>query len=95
VSSIPPAAAQTSGQAEPVAQVAGGQAPAEAMKGCLGFLASLIVVGVIAESLYKISPSAAYLFVAVVLIGYSATGANLDKVTGFLSAVQGQTGGKK
>jgi ribose/xylose/arabinose/galactoside ABC-type transport system permease subunit len=64
------------------------------MKGCLTFLTALIIGGVVAEQLYKISPKAAYAFVGVVLLGYASTGGNIDKVNSFFQAIYSQgTGG--
>lgn len=64
------------------------------MKGCLGFLTALVVVGAAAELLYNVSPKAAYAFVAVVIMGYAMTGGNLDQVTGFFNSIIKSTGGQ-
>ena len=53
--------------------------------GCLSFLATLLIVGAIAELLYRASPTAGYGFVLLVILGYMASGGNLKAVTDFVN----------
>lgn len=49
----------------------------------LGFVTTLLVVGAIGELLYKLSPTAGYGFILIVILGYMATGGHLETITKF------------
>ena len=51
---------------------------------------ALLVLGFAAEALYKVSPSAAYMFVFVLLVGYAAGGGRYVAVEKFIAQIQGR-----
>jgi hypothetical protein len=48
---------------------------------------ALLVTGGVAQLLYKVSPTAGYLFALMVIMGYVAFGDRASKLTGFLSTL--------
>ena len=58
----------------------------------LKFAVALAVVGGVAELIYKINPTASYLFVLVVIFGFAAVGTNLSNINTFLASVRNPGG---
>lgn len=56
--------------------------------GCITFIAELVIVGAIAEAIYSVNHNAGLLFVALVIMGYMATGSHLENVTTFFKSIQ-------
>lgn len=53
----------------------------------LAFMITIGIVGIAAELMANVNPHAAYLFVALVLMGYAATGGRAEKVLEFTTKV--------
>jgi hypothetical protein len=51
------------------------------------FSVALIVLGAIANGIHALSPSASYLFVTLVLLGYAGTGGRAGRVTEFFTNI--------
>ena len=54
----------------------------------LKFAIALGVVGAVAEGLYKVSPTGAYMFILVVIFGFAAVGSNLNNLNNFFTSVR-------
>lgn len=62
----------------PVSQAAKGAAP-----GFLMYGAALLMMGIVVQTLYRVSPNAAYLLVILVLLAFAGSGGNAAKVQAF------------
>ena len=61
--------------------------PDRAQSSFLALAVGLLVVGVVAEGLYAVSPGAAYGFVILVILGYISLGARVQNVVSFFNSI--------